>query len=142
MIRYSYGDWQWYALGQTGFAEGASAILGSMQAGVGQRQLAGPFSPSAVFREVREPIEDALFIEVEADSVRALMARLDGIFSENVATRIYNPDYDLEFVHHPEPYGLFHNSNRMVANWLVLLGCEIEGRPILSAWKLGGSAVD
>ncbi len=59
MVRYSYGDWKWYALRQTGPAEGIAALFWPTQAGLGRKQLPGPFSPMAVSREVRVGIENA-----------------------------------------------------------------------------------
>lgn len=41
MIRYSYGDWQWYALQKTGVTEATSAVLGPTQAALGRRELVG-----------------------------------------------------------------------------------------------------
>ena len=48
MIRYSCGDWDWYALRQTGLLERSAAILWPSQAALGRKQLPGPFSPVAV----------------------------------------------------------------------------------------------
>src|SRR5688572_25859227 len=32
MVRYAYGDWRWYALGQTGVLEGIAALSGNKSA--------------------------------------------------------------------------------------------------------------
>ena len=53
MVRYSYGDWKWYAFRQTGPTEGTSALFWPSQAALGRKELPGPFSPAAVAREVR-----------------------------------------------------------------------------------------
>ena len=90
MVRYAYGDWQWYALRKTGPAEASSALLWPSQAALGRRQLPGPFSPTAVSREVRVPIEHAIYLTVDAREVRRLVDRLDGIFFESRAWRVYN----------------------------------------------------
>lgn len=136
MIRYAYGDWAWYALRQTDAVEATRAIFWPSQGALGRRELAGPPSAESISRGVRVAIEHAVFIEVEAAAARDLIARLDGIYAANIATRIYNEAYDLEFVHHPDKYWVFHNSNRMVAEWLAILACEVEGPTILSDWHL------
>jgi len=136
MLRYAYGDWSWYALGRTGPAEGTSAVLWPTQATLGRRELPGPFSPIAVAREVRAPIEQALYVTVDARDVRRLVDRLDGIFDENRASSLYSEAHDLEFVPHPEPYSLARNSNGMVGDWLEQLGCRVDGNPVLSNWRL------
>lgn len=135
MVRYSYGDWAWYAFQQTGVIEATDAMIWPSQAALGRRELIGAPTPESVARGVRVAIEDAIFIEVEASAARDLIARLDGIYAANLATRIYNDAYDLEFVHHPDEYWVFHNSNQMVAKWLALLGCEVAGPAILSNWR-------
>lgn len=140
MIRYSYGDWGWYALRKTGPIEATKAIFWPSLAALGRRELPGPPSADSLFRGVRVAVEDVVFIDVSAVSARDLIARLDGLYAANVATRIYNAAYDLEFVHHPDDYWAFHNSNQMVREWLTILGCGVEGQAILSNWRLGAPA--
>lgn len=137
MRRYSYGDWTWYALGQTGPAEGSAALFWPTQAGLGRRELPGPFSPPAVAREVRVPIEQALYLTVDARDVRGLVDRLDRIYDQNRAKRVDNAAYDLVFVPHPKPYWMFHNSNQVVAGWLEELRCRVEGPALFARWRLG-----
>ena len=115
MVRYSYGDWKWYALRQTGPAEGIAALFWPTQAGLGRKQLPGPFSPMAVSREVRVGIENAVYFTVDARAVHQLVDSLERIFDENSAGQVYNEAYDLVFVPHPDPYTIAHNSNRVVA---------------------------
>ena len=88
MIRYSYGDWDWYALGQTGPIEATNAIFWPSQAALGRRELPGPPSADSLFRGLSVAVEDMLFIEVSSASARDLIARLDGIYASNVATRL------------------------------------------------------
>lgn len=137
MLRYSYGDWNWYALRQTGPAQGSSALLWPTKAALGRKELPGPFSLMAVSREVRVAIEDALYLTVDARAVRRLVDRLDRIYYENSASHVYNEVYDLVFVPHPDPYSISRNSNRAVADWLEQLECRVEGTTLLSVWQLG-----
>jgi len=137
MVRYAYGDWNWYALRETGAVEGSAALLWPTQAALGRMWLPGPFSQTAVAREVQVPIEHAVYLTVEARAVRRLVDRLDRIFDESGATRLYNETYDLEFVHDPEPYWIFHNSNQVVAIWLEELDCRVEGPTLFAVWQRG-----
>jgi hypothetical protein len=142
MRRYSYGDWEWYALRQTGLAEGSAAVFWRTQAALGRKELPGPFSPAAVAREVRVPIEHALYLTVDARAVRSLVARLDRIYDANFAERVDNQAYDLVFVPHPEPYSILHNSNQVVAGWLEQLQCRVEGPALFAIWKRGADQSD
>ena len=140
MRRYSYGDWQWYALRQTGPLEGTSALFWPSEAALGRKDLPGPFSPTAVALEVRVPIEHALYLTVDAHAVRGLTGRLDRIYDANFAERIDNEAYDLVFVPYPEPYWIFHNSNQVVAGWLEQLQCRVAGPALFAVWRLGAGA--
>lgn len=140
MRRYSYGDWQWYALRQTGPVEGTSALFWPSKAALGRKDLPGPFSPAAVAREVRVPIEQALYLTVDAHAVGGLADRLDQIYHANFAERIDNTAYNLVFVPYPEPYWIFHNSNQVVAGWLEQLQCRVDGPALLAVWRLGAGA--
>jgi len=137
MLRYAYGDWAWYALDESGVIEGSAAVLWPTPAALGRKRLPGPFSPAAVAREVRVPIEHALYIRVDAGVSHRLLERLDRIFEENDQTLTYNRSYDLVFVRLLESYWILDNSNTMVGRWLEELGCSVEGPGLFATWARG-----
>jgi hypothetical protein len=141
LVRYSYGDWDWYALGRTGVGQGSAALLWPTQAALGRRRFAAPAVsdadvPAAAVALLRIPAEDAYWFPADEDRVRALVAALEEIFAANMATKTYNATFDLEFVHYPASYTLTDNSNARVAEWATALGADIEGPVLLSAWEL------
>ena len=136
LVRYSYGDWEWYALVHTGPVRGTRAVIGPTRAALGRRKLAGPVTEGSVRRGVLVPIEALFTINVGARHIERLRHELDSIHGMNRSELVYNPLYDLEFVPHPKPYSLNHNSNRVVADWLRDLGCEVRGSPVLSRWRI------
>ena len=136
MIRYSYGDWNWYALIKTSVFRGAAALFWPTQAGMGRRELEGPVSVENIRQRVRVGSEEIFVIIVERSRVDALREELDSLFHKQIHTWHYNSAYDLEFVHHPKRYYAFHNSNQVVAGWLKELGCRVSGFGIFSDWKL------
>ncbi len=138
LVRYAYGDWEWYALVHTGAAQGTRAVLGRTQATLGRRELPGPVGQASVRREVRVPIEALFTIHVARARIEQLRRELDQIFYSNQSKLVYNPLYDLEFVPDPTPYSLSHNSNRVAADWLIELGCKVRGAAIFSWWKVRG----
>lgn len=137
MLRYAYGDWDWYALRRTGPVEASAALLWSSEAALGRRRLPGPFSPATVGRQVKPPFEDAVYLVVSARDVQGLIDRLDRIYRQNSSMRVYNEAYDLVFVPHPDGYTFTQNSNGMVADWLEQMGCRVEGPALFSRWELG-----
>lgn len=136
MARYSYGDWEYYALRRTGLATGLAALFGPTPAALGRSELAGPPTEEVLRAQVRIVVERIFEIEVEAAAADRLRTELDTIFETALESRIHSAGMDVEFVHHPVPYTFGHNSNRVVAGWLEALGCTITGRPILSNWKI------
>jgi hypothetical protein len=136
MVRYAYGDWDWYVLRQTGITQGSRALFGPSPAGLGRKKLDASPTPASVRRYVLVPIEKLFPLSSETDRVTRLRDRLDKIFTEAEDTARYNPAFDLEFVRHPEPYSMNHNSNTVVADWLREIGVEIRGNGPMSRWKV------
>jgi hypothetical protein len=136
IVRYSYGDWKYYSLGEKGIATGLTALLSNTLAGLGRRELPAAPTPETVQLAVLVPIVSMHELKVEARAIETLRAELDGIYRTNIGSRIYNADIDLEFVHHPVPYSAEHNSNKVVAGWLEVLGCEVRNPAFLPNWKV------
>ncbi len=136
MVRYSYGHWDWYVLNRNAPYRASGVLFGRSEAGLGRRVLPGPARMAWVRRQVRVPIEYAWRIEVEAAQANRLDRRLGELFAGQADALIDNPLYDLEFVPHPTPYSLFHNSNHQVAEWLRKLGNTVEGGGPYSRWRV------
>ncbi|HRP74080.1 MAG TPA: hypothetical protein PK725_00885 [Rhodocyclaceae bacterium] len=135
-VRYSYGDWEYYALNQPGLGSGLRALLWPTPAALGQQLLAGQIDADSVVRQLRIGVLESFEVKVERAAVRQLQLELAGIFDGARETLHYSAAYDVHFVHHPEPYTINYNSNRMVGRWLQQLGCTITGRPVLSNWRI------
>ncbi|NIR59838.1 MAG: hypothetical protein GWO02_10075, partial [Gammaproteobacteria bacterium] len=136
IVRYSYGDWTYYAQVQAGVREASAAVLWPTRAGLGRRELPGPLTAAAVRRDVRVWVEELYELSVDSQRIARLRTRLDSIYEANLETRIYNAAYDLEFVYHPRAYWAFQNSNQVVAGWLKELGCRVRGPVLFSNWHL------
>lgn len=128
-VRFAYGDWRYYALGQTGLCETLAAGLWPTRAALG-RQVIDPAMMAGVSSD------GAVSIVAHRTAVAELLARLEALFLQAIATRVYNPGPGLEFVTHPQPYSLRNNSNRQVARWLRELGAEVAGVPLLPRWRV------
>lgn len=136
IVRYAYGDWRYYAEGETGPAEASAAVLLPTDAGLGRRILPEPPTAGGVRRAMRVGVEHVHEVVVEWPAVAQLREALDSIFQANEETLIYNASYDLEFVRHPRPYTIFRNSNWMVVDWLRRLGCRVHGLLLASKWRV------
>jgi len=136
LVRYAYGDWRWYAREDTGIFHGMAALLWPTQGTLGRRVLPGPATEEGVRRSVGVVVEHLYMIPVEATRAAALREELEGLFLAQRATRTYSAASDLEFVHHPDGYSAFNNSNHMLADWLEALGCDVHGSAMFARWQL------
>jgi hypothetical protein len=136
LVRYTYGDFRWYALEQTGPGIGLAALFGGTPAALGRGELKGPAKAQAVRAQVREGIQQLYELRVARAASERLRAELDGLFAANRATLVYSATYDLEFVRHPTPYSAEHNSNLVMAGWLEALGCEVQGAGLITNWRV------
>jgi hypothetical protein len=136
MIKYSYGDWDWYVLNQRGIRKAIRALFQSSPAALARQKISTVPQKESVRRAVQAPIENIFSITVEVDKIVSLKARLEHIFAENRSRLYHDPSYGMDFVPYPEPYTLGHNSNQVVAQWLRELGAEVSGGGPFSRWKL------
>lgn len=136
MVRYAYGDWNWYALGNRGFGDAVSALLWPTRGALGRRELAGPIGPEALRGQVKVGFISLHEVRLSREKVAALQAHLDGQFAAAESTRVESADSDLSFVHHPEKYCYFHNSNGVLAAWLERAAAKVRGMRLVSTWAV------
>ncbi len=136
MIRYAYGEWKWYALGDTGYRRVIPTLLCPTQGTLGRQEMGGAISEAAVRDKMQVGFESLHSVQVEQEQVRRLRWRLDTLYEQNIGTHVFNPRSDLHFVHHPRRYTYFYNSNHMLAAWLQELGCEVRGPAYASRWRV------
>lgn len=140
-LRWAYGDWRYYALGQDGVLEALAAVLAPTRAALGRQVLDfAPESTEELIARLGIGIDDVFVIVVERAAVGELLEQLERLFAANRQTRHSNPEVMLEFVRHPEPYTLVNNSNRKIAEWLRVLGCDVSGFPLYSRWRVERSS--
>lgn len=140
VVRYAYGEWAWYAQGQTGVGRAFGALFLPSEATLGRRRLPGPLTSQAVREQVGEGFEAMLVFEVEARRAEALAGRLDALFEAGAARMVHNPAFNLDFVPVPTSYWLGRNSNVVTAEWLGELGIRVDGANVLSVWRLEDGA--
>src|SRR3546814_2814263 len=58
VVRYAYGDWDWYALGRSGPAQAVAALFWPTRGALGRRRLPGPAEPESIGAQVPEIVED------------------------------------------------------------------------------------
>ena len=133
-VRYVFGDWQWYAVGDTGFLQAFDAMLLPSKGALGRRILNS--ESDFAYLKKSDPAEHTYHLTVSRADVAALDQRLDTLFAQNASTLRVNKEYDLDFVHHPDRYHFLHNCNHVMKQWLQSLHCRVRGAAIRSHWTV------
>jgi hypothetical protein len=136
VYRYSYGDWDFYAEASPGFWNGLKAALWPTQGALGRKQWSGLASADNLHRHLPDGIEQIHSLQVEEHRARDLVKELELIFQRHQPSLRQTPEYNLEFVHHPQVYWILNNSNQMIGKWLEQLGCQINGAALFSRWEI------
>lgn len=139
LLRYSYGDFRYYATRDTSLASGAAALFWPTEATLGRGELAGPASEQILKRQLVVVVETIHSLKVAGDRADQLIAKLDAIYLAGRDELVAVPAYGLIFAPHPTNYFLTSNSSTMVGIWLRELGVEIFGWALVSSWSLGTS---
>lgn len=136
-VRYSFGDWRYYAEADTGLRSGMKALFWPTSSALGRRELEAEPEETALRGALGVVAETVLTLQVEEERAGALRTRLDSLFLEGREEAFhYNAAYDLEFARHPATYWFGHNSNQVLAEWLRELGISVEGLALFSSWKV------
>lgn len=135
LLRYAYGDWQWYALGHQGVLRAVAALLWPTRAGFGRAVLEGPPSAARVRRQVLSVVEIHA-LRADRERVLAFERRMEGLYRSRRDTEVQSPWVGMSFVEHPRRYTYFWNSNHAVASWLRELGCETRGPSFSASWRV------
>ena len=136
MVRYAYGDWQWYALRRTGVFNAIPALCWPTRGALGRGELAGPADEASIRRQLNVGVEHLYELRVESEAVQRLREALDGIYQQNLKTLVVTESVGLSFTHHPQSYCILHNSNHVMAGWLRELGVKTRGIAGFSTWRV------
>ncbi len=142
MVRYMYGDWEWYARGNQNAWRGFLALFVPTQGALGRDEFPAVKSADALRDALAVGFDEVFEIEVERERAVALSRDIESQFNSAADTSILNEGNRARFAHHPQSYIYFANSNHMVAAWLRELGCETRGPAFYSSWKVKPARTD
>jgi hypothetical protein len=138
LLRYAYGDWDWYALGKHDPWRGIVALLWPTTGAFGRGLLDGPATIESVRLQVRE-IEHIHVVPVDRARLLAFETRMEALHGAARAGEVANADVDLIFVPHPHAYTALWNSNHAVAAWLRDLGSTTRGFTFNTRWRVAAA---
>lgn len=133
-VEYEYGEWQWFALGQTQSPRVVPVLFWPTQGTLGRRHR--PHLPDEARLKSEASVEHVFRITVSSNAVARLRQNLQTRYEANVQSELFNQDYQMTFVKDPADYTALHNCNHELASWLKDLGCTIRGRAIFARFRL------
>lgn len=142
LVRYLYGDWRWYAQGDTAFLRTVPTLFAATPSALGRQVLAGPATAASIRRQVRREIQGLHRLTAPGARIDRLDRRLQDYFAQMRAQAHYNAALDVEFVPGQRPYTLFDNSNHVVAQWLEELGIKVRGNPVFGGWRIAAGETE
>jgi hypothetical protein len=129
-VEYAYGDWEFFARGDTKWWVALRAVLDSPKATLGRRFV------TSVKRESLPGCDRLMEFHASRPRVEALVENLDYRFRRGSATPLHSTYSGLDHVPDSVHYWALHNCNHETADWLIALGCEIRGSAIWSDFFL------
>lgn len=148
LVEFAYGEWVWFAEGRREWYRVPGVLFLPGRGALGRREW--PAFSSVEEARWAMGLERAIAVPVDRGLAAALLERLETRYAGAAATALVNPESGLTFVHDPSPYGLLHNCNGQVAEWLRELGAGVSGWTIDAAFEVraprgsgpGGRRVD
>jgi hypothetical protein len=139
MLRFAYGDWDYYALGRKDLYHGIAALLWPTRSALGRSAFSGAQAENAI-RENSPAIRSLHALRVERARVSAFERSMAALYEAGREHEVENKTARLKFVPHPRPYTYLWNSNHAVASWLRELGCETRGASFHASWHVATGA--
>lgn len=136
MLRYSYGDFRYYAERDTGLATGVAALLWPTAATLGRGELEEPALEQSLREQLVVVVEQVYPFQVSGARADLLITKLDEIYQRGAGELVEVPEYGLIFSPHPTDYFWGSNSSTMIGVWLKELGFEVFGWALLSSWSV------
>ena len=132
-VEYGFGEWKWYALNRESLVRGPAALLWPTRSTLCRYEYPDPSGDDPPWTGG----ERDYAIDVERDSLEALVARLDASFEAGRGKLVHNTRRGMDFVPlDGSGYWYFHNSTTVVASWLRELGCQTRGFSLMSNYRL------
>jgi hypothetical protein len=136
-VEYSFGDWNFYAMGNSTNSDGFHALFWSCSATMARRYThpeAGKAGPSPLFGP------RVFQLTVGRSQMQAVRDKLELRWRSLIKTRIYNPYEDMEFVRDPIHYSWLYTCNDWTAQLLREMGCKVDGITTFSSFQPGDKA--
>lgn len=136
LIEFTYGDWNWYALGRDDPLDIFPTLFFPTQGALGR--WVWILEPKAETLRWTIPCEQIHTVTVSSEAAARLLDRLETRYRSHLQTQHLSEQYRLEFVHDDRPYCLLNHCNLIMQEWLDELGCETNGIALVADFRIVG----
>jgi len=133
LVGFSFGDWDWFALGRNDPWHGFLALAFPTPGALGRVRIRGEDRGAL---ESGVPGARVYSFTVERERAVALLGRLEARYESSRATEVRSREYGTSFVRDPGTYSCLRNCNTVVVGWLAELGCRVRGPGWFAAFRL------
>jgi hypothetical protein len=135
-VEYAFGDYGYAALNRDGPLDAIGALFWSFKSGFGRqftRVAPGDDAPTLVYAPTK-----LTRLVAERAAVRQVLADLDRRYNANDGDVVHNEVTQIDWKVDRERYGAFNNCNQLTAHQLKMLGYDVRGLPLFSAFHVSG----
>jgi len=133
-VEWAFGDWRWFALGQTKADVALAAILSSPQSTLGRREVPPQPDEEALKRTLEA--DRLIPVVVSGERAEALEDKLQQRYEKHIQTQVHSDYSNLDHVKDCEHYWALNNCNHLTMRWLKKLGCRVDGFGMMSNFQL------
>jgi len=126
LVEFTYGDWALFALDQRDMWTAVSHMLWPTQGALGRKQI--PWKPGEDIHPHFTNCQAVAPLTVARSLALSLYHKLSHNFEKQQSRAVFHEKDQVYFVPYSAPYGLWHNCNHELADWLEALGGRISGR--------------
>jgi hypothetical protein len=122
---FAFGQWDWFARGEETSGNAVWLVLVPTTGALGTRVI--PAETSLAGLTGLLPVRELQEIRVERSAAYALREHLQAQYDARIATEMEHPHARMRFVQTAEPFSIFRTCNHETADWLIRLGCRVDG---------------
>ena len=133
-VEWGFGDWNWFALGDTKWNVALAAMIWSPQSCFGRRAVPAPENDDALAKTLEA--DRVIHLQVPSERADKLMDNLNRRFDKHADTKMYSDYSKMDQVKDSEHYWAMNNCNHLTMRWLRKLDCQVDGFGIMSHFTL------
>jgi hypothetical protein len=132
---YAFGEWEYFALGETGLWQTLGAVLVPSRGAISRRDIPGGARLDPLGLAGPYVVDATYTLVVDAAKARALVGAIEAERAQRAAEVLTRDD--TTFVPTDRRYSASHTCNHQLAKWLEALGVQVSGSRMWARFEVG-----